>query len=82
MAYDPSDPFAWRTAALARLATANALIDAKVADMDTATGLITASGWDGLTANQRKAIILGVIADLRALALDHKRLLADMLDSP
>lgn len=77
-----TDPVAWRAAAVARLATANALIDAKVADMDTATGLITASGWDGLTANQRKLIMLGVIADLRALALDHKRILGELLDSP
>lgn len=76
------DPAAWRTAALARLNTANALIDAKVADMDTATSLINASGWDGLTANQRKLIMLGVIADLRALALDHKRILGETLDSP
>jgi hypothetical protein len=77
-----SDPTQWRADAIARRDAAFAIIDAKVADMDTATSLITTNGWDGLTANQRKAIMLGVVADLKALALDYRRDLAAELDSP
>jgi hypothetical protein len=77
-----ADPVADRTAAVTRLAAASALIDAKVADMDTATGLINTSGWDGLTVNQRKVIMLGVIADLRAISLELKRIESAFVDLP
>jgi hypothetical protein len=49
-----------------------------IADCSTAEGLLNASGWDGLTANQRKAIMLGVVQALRAQA----RLNLNQFDSP
>ena len=38
---------------------------------------LQANGWDGLTANQRKAIMLGIVQGIRAQA----RLALGLLDS-
>lgn len=79
-----NDPAAWRAAALARLATANALIDAKVADLDTLITALQGGGasWDNLTPAQRTVSIRSLAQDVKALALDHKRILAELLDAP
>jgi hypothetical protein len=49
-----------------------------ITDCDTAEALIQASGWDALTANQRKAITLGLVQATRAAA----RLILNQSDSP
>lgn len=79
-----NDPAAWRAAALARLVNANALIDAKVADLDTLITALQGGGaaWDNLTPAQRTVSIRSLAQDVKALALDHKRILAELLDAP
>lgn len=79
-----ADPAAWRAAALARAANANALIDARVADLDTLITALQAGGpaWDNLTPAQRTVSMRSLAQDVRAIAIDHKRIIADLLDSP
>jgi hypothetical protein len=77
-----SDPIADRAAAVARLATANTLIDAGVADLNT---LITAtnaggSAWDNFAPANRTLSINGLAKDMRALALEVKRIEAALVD--
>lgn len=52
-------------------------LQAAITDCNTAEGLINANGWDGLTPAQRKAIMLGVVQDIRAAA----RLVSSRLDA-
>jgi hypothetical protein len=49
-----------------------------ITDCNTAEGLINASGWDGLSPAQRKAISLGIVQAIRAQA----RLNLNQYDSP
>lgn len=79
-----SEPADWRTAALARQALAFGKIDAAVADLDTLITALQGGGpaWDNLTPAQRTVSIRTLAQDVKALALDHRRILSELLDSP
>lgn len=78
------DPTVWRAAAVIRRDNAIAAIDAEVVQMNTAITALQAGGaaWDNATPAQRTSMMLNVAQDLKALMLDHKRVLNELLDSP
>lgn len=80
----PADPAVWRAAAAARLAVALPKIDSAVSDLDTLITALQGGGaaWDNLTPAQRTVSIRTLAQDVKALAIDHRRILVELLDSP